>query len=77
MLFGGLLWLGFWLTIVYFFVRGLGTLLTRRGPEEALEIAKRRYAGGEITKEEFETIRRLLVAEMREGAPETVAGRER
>jgi len=33
-----------------------------RADESALEILKRRYARGEITREEFETIRRDLLA---------------
>lgn len=33
-----------------------------RGEEAALEILKRRYARGEITREEFESMRRDLVA---------------
>ena len=33
-----------------------------RGEETALEILKRRYARGEITREEFESMRRDLVA---------------
>ena len=35
---------------------------TAKAEESALEILKRRYARGEITREEFETIRRDLLA---------------
>jgi putative membrane protein len=35
---------------------------TSKADESALEILKRRYARGEITREEFETIRRDLLA---------------
>ena len=35
---------------------------TAKANESALEILKRRYARGEITREEFETIRRDLLA---------------
>jgi uncharacterized membrane protein len=32
----------------------------RPGPDEALEILRRRYAGGEITKEQFEETKRTF-----------------
>lgn len=35
---------------------------TSKADESALEILKRRYARGEITREQFETIRRDLLA---------------
>jgi len=63
MLFGGILWLVFLGTILYFIVYALGggTRPSRRDDEDdALEIAKRRYARGDISREEFEQIRRDL-----------------
>ncbi|MEX2556158.1 MAG: SHOCT domain-containing protein [Actinomycetota bacterium] len=62
MLFGGLLWLLFWGTIVYVIVslvsRGRGG--EREPRTDPLEVAKLRYARGEITREDFEAIRKDL-----------------
>ena len=59
--FGGILWLILWGTIIYLII----SLLTsgrehRHHEEDPLEIAKRRYAKGEIGREEFEQMRRDL-----------------
>ncbi|MDI6858566.1 MAG: SHOCT domain-containing protein [Dehalococcoidia bacterium] len=69
MLFGGILWLVFLGTILYFIAYALGgTRTSRRGDEDdALEIAKRRYARGDITREEFEQIRRDLTGRSSSG----------
>lgn len=59
MVFGGFLWLLFWVTVVYLVVAGFARL--DRGREaDAAEIARRRLARGELTAEEFERIRREL-----------------
>jgi putative membrane protein len=64
MVFGGFLWIVFLGTVIYLVV----TLITDREPaarahgENPAEIAKRRYAGGEITREEYERIRHDLAA---------------
>ena len=64
--FGG--WMMFlWIVIIGLIVWGI-VALTRRGStstrddrrESPLDIAKRRYAKGEITKEEFDRIRKDL-----------------
>jgi putative membrane protein len=62
MLFGGILWLVFLGTIMFFVVYALGGGRWTRRPDEddALEIAKRRYARGDISREEFDQIRRDL-----------------
>ncbi|MCC7105481.1 MAG: SHOCT domain-containing protein [Chloroflexi bacterium] len=62
---GGLMMLAFWgavLVGVELLLRGLfGTGSTRgRTEETALEILKRRYAAGEITREQFDDMRRVL-----------------
>lgn len=65
MVFGGLLWLAFWVLIVYVVV----SLVT--GPRAAappaplvstdpLDVARQRYAAGEITRDEFQQIREDL-----------------
>ena len=64
MLFGSFVWIVFWATLVYFFVS------FTRGPqpstgdkkEDPIDIAKRRYASGQITREEYERIRHDLAA---------------
>ena len=69
MLFGGLLWIVFILAIVFITARvaggtgGSGGSTTRShlpSNETPLEIARRRDAAGEISREEFEQIRRDL-----------------
>ena len=62
MAFGGLLWILFWAALVYLlvsFVRrdGGGGREPRQDP---IEVAKLRYAKGEIGREEYETIRKDL-----------------
>ena len=64
MLFGGLLWIAFWATIIYLvvaFVRG-----ARRGDpagrNDPVDILKRRYASGEIDRDEYERMRHDLAA---------------
>jgi putative membrane protein len=59
--FGGLLWLILLGIIIYLVVSLLAPgREPRRHDEDPLEIAKRRYARGEITREEFEQIRKDL-----------------
>ena len=49
------------LVIVYFlFGRGSCSLKNRENGESALDIVKKRYARGEIEKEEFEALRKDL-----------------
>ncbi len=72
MFFGGLMMVVFWgglIALIVFAVRGLsgggnqgrsGELPERRATPDALEMLKTRYAKGEITREEFETIRKDL-----------------
>jgi uncharacterized membrane protein len=62
MLFGGLLSVVFWGAVIYLLVA-----LVRETPragrgEEPIEIAKRRYASGEIDEAEYERIRHALAA---------------
>ena len=61
MLFGSVWFVFFWIAIIWLFIRSVGT------PHEggsrdasAIEIARRRYARGEISREEFDQIRRDL-----------------
>ena len=44
----------------YFRRRGGGSLFESERKEEPLEIARRRYASGEISRQEFEQIKRDL-----------------
>lgn len=57
MLFSGMLWLLFIIAIVYVVAGLLRPERRSTEPADALEIARRRYASGEITRQEFEQIR--------------------
>lgn len=66
---GGLGWLGmglglvFWVALIVLLVWGATALFGPRGTTsetDALEILRRRYAGGEITQAEYEQARRAL-----------------
>jgi putative membrane protein len=57
MLFGGLLWLVFWGTLIYLIVSVIRGRQRPEGDAEPIEIARRRYARGEIDKTEFDRIR--------------------
>lgn len=64
MAFGGFLWLVFLATIVWLLIsviapgprRGADSGGTVAGPEDAREIARQRYASGEINRDEFQQI---------------------
>ncbi len=61
MLAGGIFWAIVVATTIYFAVRAISAAASRRdGPsntsDDPLAIARRRYARGEITREEFEQI---------------------
>ncbi len=64
MIFGGILMVIFWVGIIWLIVWGVRRA-TYHGPEmhgtrSPLDIAKERYARGEITKEQFDQIKRDL-----------------
>ena len=67
MLFGGVWMLVFWGGLIALIVWGIKVLIERGGSgaspaqrSNPLEIAKERYAKGEITREEFEEIKKNL-----------------
>jgi putative membrane protein len=66
MMFGGIWMLVFWGLIIALVVWGLRKLTERRdsgattGRPHPLDIAKERYAKGEISKEEFDQIKKNL-----------------
>lgn len=63
MVFMGIFWLLFWGSMIYLFVVAIirpGQGREPGEPSDAIEIAKRRYARGEISAEQFQEIRRHL-----------------
>jgi len=64
MLFGGLWMLVFWGIIIFLVVWGIRKLSERGGSSpggrSSLDIAKERYARGEISKEQFEQLKKDL-----------------
>jgi putative membrane protein len=62
----GMIWMVIlWGVIIWLIVWGIGQVSRgsgggRRSEDHPLEIAKRRYASGEITREQFEQLRRDL-----------------
>jgi len=63
MVFMGIFWILFWASLIYLFVAAIVRPAQGRqtGEEaEALDIAKRRLARGEISPAEFQEIRRYL-----------------
>lgn len=70
MIFVGIFWILFWASLLYVFF----SAITRRGGQgdgggdDALEIAKRRLARGEISVEQFQEIRRHLEGTLSAGS---------
>ena len=62
MVFGGIWMVIFWGAIIWLIVWGVGQVSGggRRSEDHPLEIARTRYARGEITREQFEQLRRDL-----------------
>ena len=62
MLFGWIWMLLFWGAIIWLVVWGIGQATggSRRNEDTPLEIARRRYARGEITREQFDQLRQDL-----------------
>ena len=59
---GWLMWLIPFLIIVgiYFFLKILSQTKSSQNPESPLDILKKRYAKGEITKEQFEEMKKNI-----------------
>lgn len=61
MIFGSLWMIIFWAAIIALIVWIVRKFTSQKGPSNnAIEIAKQRYARGEITKEQFEQIKKDL-----------------
>jgi putative membrane protein len=61
MVFGGALWLLFWAAVIYVVVQvSRGWSNDQRPTDQPIDIARRRYAAGEITKEQFDELRNDL-----------------
>jgi len=62
MIFGGIWMVVFWAAIVWLIVWGVGQVSSGgRRDQSPLDVARSRYARGEISREEFEQLRRDLV----------------
>jgi putative membrane protein len=65
MVFGGAMWLIFVVLIVVLVIAVIRPSTTQRGEarreDDAMEIARSRYARGEISREEFEQLRKHLM----------------
>ena len=60
--FGMIIGILFWISIIvlaYYILKKLG-IFSESKPESAIEIAKKRFAKGEITKEQFEEIKKEI-----------------
>jgi len=67
MLFGGILFVVFWGAIIALIIWGVSRVTRSssgsvQGRKDALEIARERYARGEITREQFEQIKKDLMS---------------
>ncbi|HLG10274.1 MAG TPA: SHOCT domain-containing protein [Dehalococcoidia bacterium] len=60
MLFGGVLFTLFWISILWLFLQSAWAGVRPDKDDSPLQIAKRRYARGEITRDQFEELRRDL-----------------
>lgn len=65
MVFGGIIFILFWGLVVFLIVWGVRRLsgnsgTTGPGSNTAMDIARERYARGEITREQFEQLKRDL-----------------
>jgi putative membrane protein len=62
MIFGGIWMVIFWGAVNWLVIWGVGQLSggSRRSDDNPLEIARARYARGEITREQFEQLRQDL-----------------
>jgi len=67
MIFGGIIFILFWAAVIFLVVWGIrrfsgGSSSGVQGNKSPLDIAKERYAKGEITKEQFEQIKKDLTS---------------
>jgi putative membrane protein len=61
--FGGLVMLAFWGVVVVgvmLLIRSIGGFPADHGPETPLNVLKRRYAAGQLTREQYEQMRKDL-----------------
>ncbi len=60
MMFMGLFWIFIVIALIYLFRDGIPNYHTTRTSDSALDILKRRYASGEINREEYEEKKKAL-----------------
>ena len=63
MFFGGLLWIAVWGAVIYLIVALVrGSVRSRTPEDDPVTILKRRYARGELGRDEYQRVRRDLAA---------------
>jgi len=77
MVFSGVLWLVFWAAVMYVIVTLVSESRSRPQPapprpHDPMDIVKRRYAAGEISREEFQQLRDDLTGVRSQDERETI-----
>ncbi len=60
MVFGGIIWLFVWGSVIWLIVSAVRPRERKEPAPDAMEVARRRYASGEITREAYQQLQRDL-----------------